>query len=87
MATDTSETLAETLYEADEVQLGNLGGSGKGAEGVDDEPPLSPALAKGTGMARSLSGGVLQRTDSGSAMGGSSPAVGENNFTRILNKV
>ena len=80
--------MAETLYEADEVQLGSLSGSGRAGEAQNDDPPISPALAKGTGMSRSLSGGVLQRTDSGGAMGASTPTQqGENNFTRILNKV
>lgn len=68
--------------------MGNLSNGGPGKAADDEDPPFSPAVAKGTGMVRSLSGGVMQRSDSGSAMGGQSPAqVQENNFTRILNKV
>ncbi|ORY41827.1 Inositolphosphorylceramide synthase subunit Kei1-domain-containing protein [Leucosporidium creatinivorum] len=91
VATDagTDTTLAETLWEdEDQVHMGNLGNGGPGKPADDEDPPFSPAVAKGTGMVRSLSGGVMQRSDSGSAMGGNSPAqVQENNFTRILNKV
>lgn len=69
-------------------------------DGGVDEPPFSPAVAKGTGMTRSMSGGVLQRTDSSSGQGSQGPGTGsgtgsgsnpahvqENSFTRILNKV
>lgn len=86
---DTDTTLAETLWEEEELMMTKP----PAKDGGEDEPPISPAVAKGTGMTRSMSGGVLQRTDSGSGQGGQGTGSSndgtahENSFTRILNKV
>lgn len=71
---DLTGTLAETLWENDEsFALDEL---------------KSPAAARGTGMTRSSSGGVLQRNESVSSQGGQGPVVEpSNNFTRILSKL
>lgn len=93
----TETTLAETLWEEEDYRPARIdmevvnakdaaGASGSGSGNGGGVEPFSPAVAKGTGMIRSLSGGVLQRTDSGEAVRSGSSTT-ENNFSRILSQV
>ena len=76
----TETTLAETLWEEDEPVRFD-------AQDQNDEAK-SPVAARGTGMTRSPSGGVLLRDlNPGTASKEGSPAVPDGPFARILGRL